>query len=400
MKQRDRSQISRKIARALSAIMLFLFIIIAFEALRGCSVAEKNWMARPRLGLALWRNDWATVVKCLAAPTDPCGREHLSITYTAELAAEGLIAAGPTAVPAVVENGIDSEDPQVRYMSMRVLGRIGDKTVIPKILSTLSHERYCPVLVFGAEALYRLGDPKDARPYLEMAISGNLLRRPPEFLVPMSAMVSGQSGYVRENRTPVCAIRKAYRLAEQYSINTFPLEREVQSTRKAYADLNKASSERDWQTLVTLLGMDAEITRGPEISGIPYQTTIAEIAADRLAAAGPDGVVAVTKLGLNSHDYKLRAMAMRVLGRFGDQKYIPLILSRLSEESSAKVLVLGAEALCRLGRSEKARPFLVKVLDSNSNEIPNDLICDDFAERARVCGAHQKAQDLLEEYGL
>lgn len=126
--------------------------------------------------------------------------------------------------------------------------------------------------------------------------------------------------------------------------------------RKIFAELEEASKKGDLRTMVSLLGTDLPLGFGGEERFVP------DIVVERLLAAGPAGIDAVVKWGTTNQNENVRAMSLEILGRTGDTKYVPVIERVLSNESRPCVLVLGASALCRLGRTKEAAPLIQKCL--------------------------------------
>ena len=135
--------------------------------------------------------------------------------------------------------------------------------------------------------------------------------------------------------------------------------------RQAQKRLALAVSERDWGMIVELLGTPME-TRwfGPHAS-----TFVAEDALEVLTKGGPEATSAVLATGLTNREPQVRSMSMMALGLIGDKSVVPNIIDRLSVEHEPTVLVNGAEALCELGRSQEAEPFLLEVLEAKDTEI-------------------------------
>jgi hypothetical protein len=104
----------------------------------------------------------------------------------------------------------------------------------------------------------------------------------------------------------------------------------------------------------------------------------ADIAADRLIAAGQEAVPAVAHLGIHSQNPQIRFMSMKVLGVIGGKKYASEILDVLHGEHDQRVLVCGAEALCLFGKREYAIPIVKDVLVPSYG--PDDFVGynDDF----------------------
>ena len=149
-------------------------------------VVIANKKANESLSSAVKLGNWKEVVLVLGTPLrhvyDGGPKPRIN---AANAAADQLLVGGPRAAAAVVQFGLNNDGPQVRFMSMRVLGRIGHEEYAPAILEALQKENQrsptpdACVLVFGAESLCLLGMRQEAKPILRRVYS---LAEPEEFV--------------------------------------------------------------------------------------------------------------------------------------------------------------------------------------------------------------------------
>ena len=151
------------------------FIIVAMGLIvasfsRDYSLVWTNWNASRQLEPAVSHGELARVVALLgtrmvAIEDGPCPR-----TYAAESAADALLQARQKGADAILSYGLRDKDPQVRFMSIRVLGRLGDKRYADEVATVLRKEVDVRVLVYGAETLCLLGRPPEGRKILENVV--------------------------------------------------------------------------------------------------------------------------------------------------------------------------------------------------------------------------------------
>ena len=117
--------------------------------------------------------------------------------------------------------------------------------------------------------------------------------------------------------------------------------------------LQRAIKSKDWKTVVSLLG-----TTMHYLHAEPYA---ADNALSTLVEAGCEAQGPVLKYGMKNADPQIRYMSMRVLGRIGDARCADAICNSLSSEDDSRVAACGAEALCLLGRTDKAKVLVERI---------------------------------------
>jgi len=114
--------------------------------------------------------DWQHLVELLGSPMGFVLSANELKIYAPELAADELVKGGPAAGAVALEVGLKSSNAQIRFMSIRVLGRLGDMAYAQSLLHVLRYEHDPQVLIYGAEALCALGMTQDAKPIIKEAL--------------------------------------------------------------------------------------------------------------------------------------------------------------------------------------------------------------------------------------
>ena len=155
-----------KVLLLLMAVLLFCVGVFVFYDLEITACGRRpvwqwlqNRIANWQLQRAVRSKDWYTVVTLLGTTMD----YHSAKPYAADNALTALVGAGPAGQDGVLKYGLKNTDPQIRYMSMLVLGGIGDARCADAIWKVLGSEEDDRVEACGGEALCLLGRTDYAR---------------------------------------------------------------------------------------------------------------------------------------------------------------------------------------------------------------------------------------------
>jgi hypothetical protein len=151
--------------------LVLVYVCAPLGAPKDRTLCRVNQSAMRELDEALLEHQWKRVVRILRTPThiliDGPNPKH----YAALAAMDALVEVRSDVTPTLVRYGLRDHDPQVRYMSMCVMGFVGSNQDVKDVLGVLRKEEDLRVVVCGAQALCLLADTAEAKPLVAMGLA-------------------------------------------------------------------------------------------------------------------------------------------------------------------------------------------------------------------------------------
>jgi HEAT repeat protein len=283
----------------------------------------------------------APLVACLEAPD-----ADLRI-YAALLLGERH---DPQAIPALVR-ALGDPDINVRYHAIEALGGLHASAAVSPLLDIAQSGEF--FLAFPAiDALARIGDPR-AVPALVPLLDNSLLRAPAvealgelgdeHVVAPLVALLNQGDAPALAVAQALAALHERYERTYGQGLHIADLAR--QALRPAGAqqllDAMQEASAEELRSLVLVLGWLELPVAQRSLTRLLGQQTVRSAVIEALVRHGAQ----VTELlveQLDAEDLDTRQAALTALGRIGDPRAVPALISSLGDDTELATLAAGA----------------------------------------------------------
>ncbi len=287
---------------------------------------------------------------------------------TVDLRIYAALALGETgdkaAVPFLLE-ALDDPDQNVRYHAVEALGKIRAEAAVERLCALVATRDF--FLAFPAlEALKHIGDPR-AVETLKDAVHDPLLGEAAVEALgffPDAATADLLAELLNDPDVPATATARALltcarRLTELYGDDTAVVERVLEKStpegsRRLVQALQKAAPEEQ-PVLLKVLGWMEQGGLSRVLLPFLSDPTLRRFVLEVMVRQGADSVPALLE-SLSSNDMDVVRDVVSTLGRIGDARAVPALISLLQSERGLSVVVAGA--LSKIGDLRAFEPLL------------------------------------------